>query len=119
MKRLLFLILIASCTRGSSGSLTFGAAGPWKEGYGAMNRRGIELAVSQINARPERAGNPLQIRYEDDEGSGEAASRPSYTCAAATIAPELTWPMTAAISGVSTKRWAMRLAFSPLPSSSS
>ena len=75
MKRLLFLILIASCTRGSSGSLTFGAAGPWKEGYGAMNRRGIELALSQINARPERAGSPLQIRYEDDEGSGEKASR--------------------------------------------
>src|SRR6476620_1729920 len=75
MKRLLLLIRIASCSRGSSGSITFGAAGPWKEGYGAMNRRGIELAVSQINARPERAGNPLQIRYEDDEGSGEAASR--------------------------------------------
>jgi len=75
MKRLLYLILIASCTRSSSGSLTFGAAGPWKEGYGAMNRRGIELAVSQINARPERTGNPLQIRYEDDEGSGEKASR--------------------------------------------
>jgi branched-chain amino acid transport system substrate-binding protein len=75
MKRLLFLILIASCSRGSSGSITFGAAGPWKEGYGAMNRRGIELAVSQINARPERVGNPLQVRYEDDEGSGETASR--------------------------------------------
>jgi branched-chain amino acid transport system substrate-binding protein len=75
MKRLLFLILIASCSRGSSGSLTFGAAGPWKEGYGAMNRRGIELALSQINARPERAGSQLQIRYEDDEGSGEKASR--------------------------------------------
>ena len=40
-----------------------------------MNRRGIELALSQINARPERAGSPLQIRYEDDEGSGETASR--------------------------------------------
>ena len=38
-----------------------------------MSRRGIELALSQINARPERAGSPLQIRYEDDEGSGEKA----------------------------------------------
>jgi len=75
MKRLLLLILLASCSRGSSGSLTFGAAGPWKEGYGAMNRRGIELAVSQINTRPERVGSPLQIRYEDDEASGETASR--------------------------------------------
>ena len=75
MKRLLFLMLVVSCSRGSGGPLTFGAAGPWKEGYGAMNRRGIDLALSQINARPERAGSPLQIRYEDDEGSGEAASR--------------------------------------------
>ena len=75
MKRLLFLFLLAGCSRGSSDALTFGAAGPWKEGYGAMNRRGIELAQSQINARPERAGSPLQIRFEDDEGSGETASR--------------------------------------------
>ena len=75
MKRLLSLILIASCTRGSGGSLTFGAAGPWKEGYGAMNRRGIELAQAEINARPERVGHPLEIRFEDDAGSGEAASR--------------------------------------------
>jgi branched-chain amino acid transport system substrate-binding protein len=75
MKRLLLLILLAGCSRGSSGSLTFGAAGPWKESYGAMNRRGIELAQSQINARPERTGSPVQIRFEDDEGSGETASR--------------------------------------------
>jgi branched-chain amino acid transport system substrate-binding protein len=75
MKRLLFLMLVVSCSGSSSGSLTFGAAGPWKEGYGAMSRRGIDLALSQINARPERAGSPLQIRYEDDAGSGETASR--------------------------------------------
>ena len=76
MKRLLLLMtLLVSCSRGANGPLTFGAAGPWKEGYGAMNRRGIELALQEINARPERSGSPLAIRFEDDEGSGQTASR--------------------------------------------
>ena len=75
MKRLLLMTLLVSCSRGANGPLTFGAAGPWKEGYGAMNRRGIELALQEINARPERSGSPLEIRFEDDEGSGQTASR--------------------------------------------
>src|SRR5215212_3672604 len=75
MKRFLLMTLLVSCSRGADGPLTFGAAGPWKEGYGAMNRRGIELAQQEINARPERASSPLKILFEDDEGSGQAASR--------------------------------------------
>jgi branched-chain amino acid transport system substrate-binding protein len=77
MKRLpvLLLILLASCSRSGGSTLTFGAAGPWKEGYGALTRRGIELAQEEINARPERAGAPLQIDFQDDEGSGQVASR--------------------------------------------
>lgn len=55
--------------------MTFGAAGPWKEAYGAFNHMGIELAQDEINARPERAGAPLRIDFQDDEGSGQAASR--------------------------------------------
>jgi branched-chain amino acid transport system substrate-binding protein len=75
MKRLLLVTMLATASCGTSGSLTFGAAGPWKEGYGAMNRRGIELALAEINARPERAGAPLRIDFQDDEGSGQVASR--------------------------------------------
>jgi branched-chain amino acid transport system substrate-binding protein len=75
MKRLLLVPLLATVSCGTAGSITFGAAGPWKEGYGAMNRRGIELALAEINARPERAGAPLRIEFEDDEGSGQIASR--------------------------------------------
>ena len=75
MKRLLFVTMLATASCGTSGSLTFGAAGPWKEGYGAMSRRGIELALAEINARPERAGAPLHIDFQDDEGSGQVASR--------------------------------------------
>lgn len=75
MKRLLLLTCLAACSRSETSSLTFGAAGAWKEGYGAMNHRGIELAQAEINARPERQGHPLIIRFEDDEGKGGAASR--------------------------------------------
>jgi len=75
MKRLLLVTMLVTGSCGSSASLTFGAAGPWKEGYGAMNRRGIELALQEINARPERAGAPLRIDFQDDEGSGQMASR--------------------------------------------
>src|SRR4029079_10000619 len=36
---------------------------------------GIELALGEINARAERAGAPLSIDFQDDEGSGQVASR--------------------------------------------
>ncbi|MDB4882785.1 MAG: hypothetical protein JWL95_1551 [Gemmatimonadetes bacterium] len=76
MKRLcLLLVLIVGCSNAGSGSLVFGAAGPWKEAYGAMNRKGIQLAQEEINARPERAGAPLRIIFQDDEGSGQVASK--------------------------------------------
>ena len=55
--------------------MTFGAAGPWKQGYGAMTRRGIELALEEINARPERQANPVRIVFQDDDGDGQKASR--------------------------------------------
>jgi branched-chain amino acid transport system substrate-binding protein len=74
-KRLLLLALLGACSHGAPASITFGAAGPWQQGYGLMNRKGIELAVEEINARPERRGTPLRIVYRDDEGDGQKASR--------------------------------------------
>jgi branched-chain amino acid transport system substrate-binding protein len=74
-KRLLLLALLAACSRGASSSVTFGAAGPWKQGYGQMNRRGIELAVQEINALPERQEHPLRIVWEDDDGDGQKATK--------------------------------------------
>jgi branched-chain amino acid transport system substrate-binding protein len=73
-KRLLLLVLLAACSRGASSSVTFGAAGPWKQAYGAMSRRGIELALEEINARPERQAHPLRIVFQDDDGDGQKAS---------------------------------------------
>jgi branched-chain amino acid transport system substrate-binding protein len=75
MKRFVALILLASCSRSGDSVLTFGAAGPWQEKYGAFNRMGIELAQDEINARPERANAPLRIDFQDDQGSGQTASR--------------------------------------------
>ena len=75
MKRLLLLTIVAGCSRAGASSVTYGAAGPWKEGYGMMNHRGIELAVEQINARPDRQSRPLRIAWADDGGDGQAASR--------------------------------------------
>jgi branched-chain amino acid transport system substrate-binding protein len=75
MKRLLLLTLLAGCSAGERSSITLGAAGPWTEGYGMMNRRGIELALEQINAAPDRRGHPVRVVWADDEGDGQAASR--------------------------------------------
>jgi branched-chain amino acid transport system substrate-binding protein len=75
MKRLLLVTLLSACSRDASTSVTFGAAGPWDQGYGAMNHRGIELAVGEINALPERQGRPLEIMWANDKGEGREASR--------------------------------------------
>ena len=71
---LLFLCtLLVSCSR-SEAPLVIGAAGPWKEGYGAMNKLGIELAMSDINSRGGIKGRQLQVVMQDDEGKGERAT---------------------------------------------
>jgi branched-chain amino acid transport system substrate-binding protein len=54
--------------------LVIGAAGPWKEGYGRMNRLGIELALEDINRAGGVAGRPIMVRMQDDEGSGAKAA---------------------------------------------
>jgi branched-chain amino acid transport system substrate-binding protein len=55
--------------------VTLGAAGPWTKEYGKANRKGIELAVEEINASPEWAGRHLEILFADDSGNGMEASR--------------------------------------------
>jgi branched-chain amino acid transport system substrate-binding protein len=69
----LVLLATAACG-GDSSSIVFGAAGPWDEGYGAMNRNGIELALEELNASPEWRGRPLRVRFENDEGDGQKAA---------------------------------------------
>ena len=75
MKRaaLLCLAFTAACSKGGD-SYTVGAAGPWKEGYGVMSRRGIDLAVDEINRAGGINGVPLRILARDDEANGSRAS---------------------------------------------
>jgi hypothetical protein len=72
-KRLSLLLLVLAC-RSRAEHVTFGAAGPWTEDYGAMNKRGIELAADEINARPAWRSHPLKIQYRDDQGDGVRAT---------------------------------------------
>ncbi|HXT18740.1 MAG TPA: ABC transporter substrate-binding protein [Gemmatimonadaceae bacterium] len=67
--------VLAACSHGSSGTVTFGAAGPFSQAYGIANKHGIELAVEQINDSPAwSGGRKLQIAFVDDSGSGVQAS---------------------------------------------
>lgn len=71
---LLALAAILTACSGRGDTYRLGAAGPWTERYGAMNKRGIELAVEHINAKGGVRGRKLEIVMRDDEGSGEKAA---------------------------------------------
>lgn len=70
---ILFLALLAACSKGAD-SYTIGVAGPWKESYGVMTRRGIDLAVDEINRAGGVRGAPLKIIARDDEANGSRAA---------------------------------------------
>lgn len=73
-KRTLLLAMLAACSGTHGDTVVFGAAGPWSEAYGDANRKGIELALQQINDRPEWKQHPLRIIFKNDSGSGVRAS---------------------------------------------
>jgi branched-chain amino acid transport system substrate-binding protein len=76
LKTLLTLVACAMTLGCGSdtGGVEFGAAGPWREGYGIMNRQGIELALAEINAGGTLGGRPLSVRFRDDDGDGAKAT---------------------------------------------
>ncbi|HZK78532.1 MAG TPA: ABC transporter substrate-binding protein [Gemmatimonadaceae bacterium] len=67
------LLLLAGCSKGGD-SYTIGAAGPWKQGYGVMSRRGIDLAVDEINRAGGINGAHLKVAARDDEASASRAA---------------------------------------------
>ncbi|MEO8576621.1 MAG: ABC transporter substrate-binding protein [Gemmatimonadales bacterium] len=67
------LAVLSGCSRGED-AFTVGAAGPWKEGYGVMSRRGIDLAVDEINKGGGINGTPIKILPRDDEANGSRAA---------------------------------------------
>jgi branched-chain amino acid transport system substrate-binding protein len=54
--------------------ITLGAAGPWKAGYGRMNKLGIDLAVEEMNAHGGVAGHKIEVIERDDDGKGSKAA---------------------------------------------
>jgi len=77
-KRLLIAGSVAAfllgCGFATRAPIVLGAAGPWTEEYGAMNRRGIELAVDEINARSTSGAPRVQVIFRDDGGDGMRAA---------------------------------------------
>ena len=67
------VLLLVACASADAGPIVLGAAGPWREGYGAMNKRGIELALEHLNARPEHKERPVEVVFRDDQGNGARA----------------------------------------------
>ena len=67
-------LTMLACQQHATGYV-IAAAGPWKQGYGQMNRLGIELAVDEINAGGGIDGHKLEVIYRDDEGDGENAAK--------------------------------------------
>ena len=73
LRRSACVLALAGCARGESSTVTIGAAGPWSERYGRLNRRGVELAVAQVNAERLIPGRTLRLVARDDHGSGAEA----------------------------------------------
>src|ERR1051325_6222818 len=74
-KRLCLILALTACSRGELSTVSLAAAGPWSEAYGAANKKGIDLALEEINGSPDWAGKRrLNILFKDDSGSGVVAS---------------------------------------------
>lgn len=67
-------LTMLACQQNATGYV-IAAAGPWKQGYGQMNRFGIELAVDEINKNGGIDGHRLEVVYRDDDGDGETAAK--------------------------------------------
>jgi branched-chain amino acid transport system substrate-binding protein len=77
----MLMVPLVACGRGrgsasssNSDPILFGAAGPWKEGYGQMNKFGMDLAVADINAAGGINGRHLELVSRDDEGGAVKAT---------------------------------------------
>lgn len=74
-KRLALLAILAACSHGQTGTITFGAAGPFSRAYGLANKQGIQLALDEINSSAAwSGGRHLEIKFADDSGTGARAS---------------------------------------------
>jgi branched-chain amino acid transport system substrate-binding protein len=63
---------LIGCAPGGD-SYAIATAGPWDEGYGRMNKRGVDLAIEEINKRGGIRGSPLRLLERNDGGDGSRA----------------------------------------------
>ena len=68
LSRLGWLPLAAAlCTCGGPGDpIVLGAAGPWHLQYAMMSKRGIDLAVEEVNRGGGIGGRPLRVEFRND-----------------------------------------------------
>jgi branched-chain amino acid transport system substrate-binding protein len=71
---LLALSLAAVACSGDVTPIDIAAAGPWTALYGEMNKRGIDLAIEEINAGGGIRGRPLRLIARDDSADGGKAA---------------------------------------------
>jgi branched-chain amino acid transport system substrate-binding protein len=67
-------LLASTSCRSTPSVVTLGAAGPWNEDYGAMNRRGIELALEALASRTVPGQPQIRVLFRDDGGDGMRAA---------------------------------------------
>lgn len=70
---LAILVALAAC-RPPSTPVVIATAGPWAQMYGAMHRRGVQLAVEELNREGGVAGRPIRLVERDDAGDGSRAA---------------------------------------------
>ena len=67
----LVVCILAAC--GEETSVRIGAAGNWREAYGVMAKRGIDLATEEVNAQGGVGGRTLTVVAVDDSSDGSRA----------------------------------------------
>ncbi len=73
-RRLLaFAFLVGACSR-ADGPVVLGTAGKWDSGYGTMSRKGIELAIEELNAAGGINGRRVELVAKDDHAEGAVAA---------------------------------------------
>lgn len=67
------LLVVCGCG-GQTDTITVGVAGPLGEWAGDMTKKGIDLAIAEINARGGVRGRRLEVKALDDSSSGVRAA---------------------------------------------
>ncbi|MES3035878.1 MAG: ABC transporter substrate-binding protein [Gemmatimonadota bacterium] len=73
-------LFLSSCQRetfatGGGETMYLGAAGAWQTAYGQMARRGIDMAVEELNQQGGPKKQTVNVIFRDDQAEGDLAAR--------------------------------------------